>query len=286
MKVTRFFLYCALLCSFLAGSSLAQQPTVNPAYRVQVYSNVAPRLSPTQDWILRYQFTVPALLSSPTWDYKVGTIYEWGDIDLDAYGSAGPFTISHYRFNQIVPQLVLGNVLDGSDATFKPSWSHLRTWHIQAQYYWYDARASKSYAQTGVLVSVNPGDTITTSITYDHRTGTIVVSISDDNITGSEGRSTITITRPFPNEPSLFTSWSDFLSKAAGASRTAYVLSTPAVDVETDYVDQQTICELLPLNVKQISIPNIAPAPSSFSIQTLGGFACPQPVVNFNFAAR
>ena len=230
MKVTQF---CAFLCLLLAGRPFAKQLTANPMHRVQVYSKVAPRLSPAQDWALRYRFRVPALPSSSTWDYNIGTIYEWGDIDFDAYGSAGSFPISHYRFNQIVPQLVLGNVLDRSDAEFKPAWNHLRTWHIQAQYYWYDGTTSKSYAQTGALVSVNPGDTITTSITYNHRTGTIVARISA-NISESEHTSTIKMARPFPNEPSQFASWSDFLSKAAGASRTTYALSTPAVDLETD----------------------------------------------------
>jgi hypothetical protein len=282
LAVTAFCAPCALLA---VPSSFAQA-AVKPAYRVQVYSNVPPRLPVNQDWSLKYRFTVPPLPTSPTWDYNVGTVYQWGDVDFDSYGSNGTWKLSDYRFNQIVPQLVLGNVLDGSDAKSSPSWSHVRTWHIQAQYYWYNATSAKSYAQTGRMVAVNPGDRITSSITYNRRAGTIVASIADIDLSRSSGESTITIVRPFPNEPSLFTSWTDFFTKAAAASQSSYVKSTPAVDVETDYLDQQTMCGLLPLVLAEISIPGITPDPSSFSIQELGGFTCPQPVVRFSFGAN
>ena len=98
MEVTPLCAYGAFFCSLLAALSVAKQVTVSPAYRVQVYSKVAPRLSPAQNWSLRYQFTVAALPALATWNYNVGTIYEWGGMYLDAYGSAGPFPISHYRF--------------------------------------------------------------------------------------------------------------------------------------------------------------------------------------------
>lgn len=251
----------------------------NPAYRIQVYSKERPTLPVTQDWLLQYQFTVPALPSSPTWNYKMGTVYQWGDVDFDYYGSSGSYKISGYRFNQIVPQLILGSVLDGN-TNYRPSWSQRNRWAIQAGYYWY--REPISYAQTGNVVEVNPGDEITTTISYKAEPGTIVASIRDDKIPGAAGVSTITISRPFPND-SLFTSWRDFFNKAAAASKTSYVLSTPAVDVETYYLDEQTMCGLLPLTLGKISIPGIALKSSAFSIQQLGGFTCRQPMVKLNF---
>jgi hypothetical protein len=256
---------------------------VNPAYRLQIYSQTTSKLSATQSWTLQYQFTVPPLPTSPTWNCKLGTVYQWGDVDFDAYGSAGAYKLSDYRFNQIVPELILGSVLDASDAKFKPSWSQRRTWAIEAQYYWYNATTSKSYAQTGNIVGVNPGDEIATTIRYEAQTGTIVASIADGKTTGSAGVSTITIVGPFPNDPSLFTSWTDFFKRALAASHTSYVLSTPVVDVETDYLDQETMCGLLPFTLRKISIPGVASVPSAFSIQQLGGFTCKQPVAALDF---
>lgn len=256
---------------------------VNPVYRLQIYSQTTSKLSATENWTLQYQFTVPPLPKSRTWNYKVGTVYQWGDVDFDAYGSTGAYKLSVYRFNQIVPELILGSVLDASDANFKPSWSQRSTWAIEAQYYWYNAKTSTSYAQTGNIVEVNPGDEINTTIRYEAQTGTIVASIADGKATGSAAVSTITIVRPFPNDPSLFTSWADFFKKAVAVSHTSYVLSTPVVDVETDYLDQETMCGLLPFKLRKISIPGVASVPSAFSIQRLGGFRCKQPVASLDF---
>lgn len=170
-------------------------------------------------------------------------------------------------------------MLDANDRDYKPSWSQISTWRIEAQYYWHNATTSASYAQTGNVVKVNPGDEITSTVRYTAGAGTIVASIADNNIAGSAGVSAITIARPFPNDPSLFKSWADFFTKAAAASRTSYVLSTPALDVETDYLDQQTMCGLLPFTLSEISIPGVDSTPSAFGIQQLNGFTCTQPVV-------
>lgn len=255
----------------------------NPAYRLQVYSKTPPQLPVGQDWTVEYQFAVPPLPISPTWNYKVGTVYQWGDVDFDGYGSAGPYRLSEYRFNQIVPQLILGSVLDSNDANYKPAWSQRSSWAIQAQYYWYNAKTSTSYAQTGNIVSVHPGDEIATAIRYEERTGTVTASIADKSTPGPTGVSSIAIARPFPNEPSLFRSWKEFFTKAAVASKTTYVLSTPAADVETDFLDEQTICGLLPFKLSRISMPGVVSAPSSFGTQQMNGFRCAQPVVSFEF---
>src|SRR5690242_2724455 len=81
----------ALLLSFIVP---ATTPTPsNPAYRLQVYSKVAPQLPATQDWTLEYEFIVPPLPTPRTWNYKVGTVYQWGDVDFDSYGSKGKYKL-------------------------------------------------------------------------------------------------------------------------------------------------------------------------------------------------
>ena len=254
----------------------------NQTYRVQVYSKTAPQLPSAKDWILEYEFVVPPLPSSHTWDYKTGTVYQWGDIDFDEYGSRGKYKLSDYQYNQIVPELFLGNVLDTSDAAHAPSWHQRSTWGIEAQYYWKNGATSISYAQTGRVVKVNPGDEITTTIRYDAQAGTIVASIADESLSGSASVSTITITRPFPNEPALFKSWTDFFQRAVAASKTSHVMSTLAADVETYNLDQATMCGLLPFTLKKISIPGVSSTASTFAIQPAEGLTCPQPLAKFD----
>jgi hypothetical protein len=256
----------------------------NPAYRLQVYANGAhPQLAATKDWTLEYRFTVPPLPSSPTWNYNVGTVYQWGDVDFDEYGFGGKYNLSDYRFNQVTPQLILGSVLDANDANYKPSWSQRRAWAIEAHYFWENGKTRTPYAQTGNVIDVKPGDALTTIIRFDAKAGTIVASIADENIPGPAGTSTITIARPFPNEPVMFKSWADFFQKATAASHTLYVNSTTQLDVETDYLDEQTMCGLLPFTVTKIVMPGVPSIPSAFSTTQLGGFTCKGPVAKLDF---
>ena len=256
----------------------------NPAYRLQVYASAAhPQLAATKNWTLEYRFTVPPLPSSPTWNYKVATVYQWGDVDFDEYGAGGKYKLSDYRFNQITPQLILGSALDANDANYKPSWSQRSGWAIEAHYFWEDGKTLTPYAQTGKVIDAKPGDHLITSILFDAKTGVIVASIEDQNIRGPGALSTITIVRPFPNEPSLFKSWTDFFQKAVSASRTPYVNSTTQLDVETDHLDEQTMCGLLPFTVTKIVIPGVPLIPSAFATSQLGGFKCKGPVATFDF---
>jgi len=109
------------------------QGLANPPYRLQVYASERhPQLPATKVWTLEYRFAVPPLPSSPTWNYKVGTVYQWGDVDFDKYGTSGKYKLSDYRFNQITPQLILGSALDANDANYKPTWSQRSAWAIEA----------------------------------------------------------------------------------------------------------------------------------------------------------
>ena len=69
----------------------------------------------------------------------------------------------------------------------------------------------------------------------------------------------------------------------AGAD--AAFLSEPVLDVETDDLDQQTVCGLLPFTISEISIPDVDSTPSAFAIQQPKGFTCRQPLVALRFSA-
>jgi hypothetical protein len=203
-------------------------------------------------------------------------------VDFDEYGTSGKYQLSDYRFNQITPQLILGSALDANDANYKPSWSQRSTWAIEAHYFWENGKTLAPYAQTGKVIRVNPGDHLITIIRFDAKLGTIVASIADENIPGA-GLSVITIVRPFPNEPSLFKSWTDFFQKATAASRVSYVNGTTQLDVETDYLDQQTMCGLLPFTITKIVMPGVPSIPSGFSTAQFGGFTCKGPLAKLDF---
>ncbi len=259
--------------------------STNPGYRVQIYVNSNSgyvNLPPsTQSWIVEYKYLVPPLPTSSTWDYTSQTVYQWGDQDFDIYGANGNYKLSNYVFNQIVPTLFIGHVLSANDAYYNPSWNNLSSWAIQSQYYW--QQGTTPYAQTGPIVYVNPGDQITTDLNYDSVSGTIVATISDDNIPGPSGQSSITILKPFPDEPSLFSSWSDFFNKAEAMSNDQFIIGHPVLNVETGYVDQPTVCGLLPFTVNEISTPGFTSMPSEFTIEPVGGLTCSQPLATLNF---
>lgn len=287
-----------LLPSVASGTASASRSTVassnsdadhssTTAYRVRVEVRESGKLPDvklppaTKSWEIEYEYQVPPLPSSATWNYKSQVIYQWGDIDFDAYGSRGAYKLSSYLFNQIVPQLFIGNVLSGNGAHYDPRWSKLSTWAIQAQYYW--QRGDRSYAQTGNIVNVSPGDEITTIINYRGDTGEIIATVSDNRLSRLSGQSKITIKSPFPNEPSLFSSWKDFFRRAETKSHHNFILGHPALDVETYHLDKKTMCGLLPLIVESISIPRVPLTASQFETDSVGGFACSRPLAGLSF---
>lgn len=270
-----------------AGSSVAPRESdtahrSTSAYRIRVEVRGSSKLRdvqfppPTKNWKLRYEYQVPPLPSSSSWDYKSQVIYQWGDVDFDAYGSRGAYKISGYRFNQIVPQLFIGAVLSGNGPRYNPVWSKLKTWAIEAQYYW--QRGMRSYAQTGKVIKVNPGDRIITVISYAARSGDIVAQITDESLSRSHRQSKIIIKKPFPNEPSSFSSWKDFFLHAEARSDRDYVLGHPALDVETYHLDDETMCGLSPFVIESISIPGVPFMASRFVTRSTGRFVCPGPL--------
>lgn len=253
-------------------------PSALPASAVVVAARPleVPQLpSSNQGWQIEYKYRVPPLPSSPDWDPGRHTFYVWGDVDFDWYGNDGPYKLSDYRYNHVVPLLFVGRVLSGNDANFSPSWTQVDTWSIQAQYYW--QKGTTPYSQTGSIVDVNPGDEITTSIGFDATNGKLTVSVA-----AAAGRSSITLERPFPNEPALFANWTDFFQKAEQKSGGQFIYAHPVVAIQP-FADRQTMCSILPLQVDRIAIPTVPASSAQFLISNTGGLSCGEPVVILGF---
>jgi hypothetical protein len=244
---------------------------------VPISSGLVQMPSWNTNWELKYLFTVPPLPTGTNWNPSTGsTFYIWGDVDFDSYGINGSYPLSSYVYNQIVPQLFLGDVLSGNNANFNPSWTLQSQWAIQAQYYWQNGNTP--YAQTGSIVYVNPGDVITETIDYNASTGAITATIAAD-----EGSSSIVIPRPFEDQPTLFQSWADFFKQAQAASGGSYVLANPAMNIEPHGVDMQTTCQVLPFVIDGISMPGIGSASADYAQYIPQGFPCSTPMVQMNF---
>jgi hypothetical protein len=232
--------------------------------------------SPSQDWLIQFQFSVPPLPDTSSWDYLRQVFYIWGDIDFDMYGSTGKYMLSDYLYNQIVPQLMTGWALAGNNSDYKPTWEKLQNWVIQSCYFW-QTEAGDVYAQTGEVVDVKPGDAIVEHIQYHANSGSIDASIS-----APEGTSAISIPRPFPNENvPLFSSWTSFFEQAIAKSGVLY--GRPMANVETHYVDQSTICSTLPWSVEDIEIPGISSAANQYSVTQTGTYTCASKLANLRF---
>jgi hypothetical protein len=62
-----------------------------------------------------------------------------------------------------------------------------------------------------------------------------------------------------------------------------YVNVTTQLDVETDYLDEQTMCGSLPFAVTKIVVPGVPAVSSAFSTAQLDGFTCKGLVAKFDF---
>ena len=258
------------------------RPATDPGYRVQVYStvdNTAAGTSfpaPTKSWTVEYKFIVPPLPCSSTWNPDNQTFYIWGDLVFDEYGSSGSYPLSNYVFNQIVPQLMIGDTLNGSPTGFGGTGVVYDTWVIEAQYFWMND-ANEYFVQAGNPVGVKPGDSVTTKIAYAESTGAIVASIS-----ASEGTSSITIPAPFPNEsPRLFSSWKTFFEAASAKSKGLY--AEPQLNVESHFVDQATLCSVLPWKITDSVIPGVPATAASYASDEIGSYSCPTAIDSLDF---
>lgn len=238
-------------------------------YRVIIGSSAGEVMLPAanQSWQLEYKFIVPPIPQGD-WEPTGQVFYVWGDVDFDEYGSFGPYQISPYMFNQVAPQVMIGNCLSSNDPSYKPSWQVFDTWVMQAQYFWMKDN-NTPYAICGEFINVDPGDELTTKISYDSSTGQITASIS-----GPGGTSSVVASQPFPDQPGLFASWSDFFTQAQAASGTTGVWSQPVLNVESHYVNELTLCSVLPFQVNFVSIPGIPWMLSSYTVSQSGTYSC------------
>jgi hypothetical protein len=198
-----------------------------------------------QSWQVSYTLVVPPIPAP--FDELTQSFYVWGDVEFDAYGALGPYKLSNYKYNQVVPQLMIGNVVGGHTPAYGIVGKQFKTWVIQAQYFW--QQDNKPYAYTGVIVPVLPGETVTEVISYDPATKKLTASI-----TAPAGTSTITIDKPFLNE-ALFTDWRDYLTQAQAKS--GNILGTPVLNVEPT-ATKQALCSILPFTVSSAAAPTVS----------------------------
>jgi hypothetical protein len=234
----------------------------------------------SQPWELRYTFVVPPLPGAKTWRPAESELYLWGDVDFDLYGvryGAKGSPISSYKYNQIVPQLMAGNVFAGNNSDYSPVLRTYDYWVIEAQYYWQKDDGS-DFDSAGEPIRVYPGEIVTTSISYDPAGGGIVAAISTPRV-----KSALSLPRPFPNEtPALFKSWRDFFEQAEKKSR-APVTGQAVINVETHNVDRDSVCSLLPFEIRSISGAHFPDSSSGFYTRTEDGLSCPTPFVKIGF---
>eukprot|EP00947_MAST-08B_sp_MAST-8B-sp1_P000586 g586.t1 len=158
-----------------------------------------------------------AVFNVPELPKSVGpTFFVYYNIDWQAAGPAGSFA----RMNQFVPQLMLGNPLDGSGGPpdYKPKWHEHSTWCFGAQYFFeiFNATSNKTeaHAATGKTYDCKPGEELFTEFT-----------LSEDwvwtlrmGVVGDPSRvSTVVAAKPFMGllPASQTSSWSeDVYSKA------------------------------------------------------------------------
>lgn len=253
----------------------------------------AARFAVDQPWTISYEFTVPQM---PTIFSPASAIYYiWGDTDFDSYGFAprAAWPMSKYIYNQIVPQLVLGNALASNDEHYAPGWTVFRQWAVQAQYYWSsctkpDGRRcadgySQSFAQCGEALNVSAGVVLQTHIVYNPDDGAISASIGAE---GAAVRSVVHLSRPFPNEdPPLWNSWRDFFEAAQAKSEPVVgpgVLNHPDFNIETHQVSPSVMCEVCPFQIAQDSVDGELGGPlvwvnnNEFNGTTAADIACAQ----------
>ena len=209
----------------------------DPGYRLSYAANALVTMTTGVNWTLSSTCVVPPVPAAIT-----GTYYIWIDTDFDNYGpSYDPTPLSRMKFNQIVPQLMIGNCLSGNDANYNPTWTDYTAWVIQAQYYWCNYDTNASFAYCGDVQSASPGDVITTTISYvSTGNGTITATITN---TTTGQLSTIAATSPFMG-PTL--TWNSFMSQAAAQGGGLQYYMNPVFCIETHYEDVAGVEEVIP----------------------------------------
>lgn len=167
------------------------------------------------DLVYESVFVVPPLPKK--FDMSM-TYYNYFNIYFDAQHPPGG------RFNQFVPQLMLGAALANSSGPpdYEPSWLELETWHIGAQYFMEynssgaDSGPWRAAAATGKLVPVSEGELVQTSfvLSDDRETWTLRMAVVG---AGCERESVVVAARPFMGLLDTTHSWREYNLTSVGA---------------------------------------------------------------------
>jgi len=146
------------------------------------------------------------------------TYYDYFNIFFDAQHPPGG------RFNQFVPQLMLGDALANSSGPpdYTPQWLQLHSWHIGAQYFMEynkngsDAGPWSAAAATGELVPVSEGDEVKTtfSLSEDGETWTLRMEVLGG---GPDKVSVVVADSPFMGLLNTTKSWKEFSATKVGS---------------------------------------------------------------------
>jgi hypothetical protein len=282
---TKFLLSSLILFLGACGYDSGSPPAVESEAKQHNYRVIEAPKNPhdltafppsSKPWELHYKFIVPPLPNSKNYNPENSELYIWGDVDFDSYGAKRKFQISNYIYNQIVPQLMMGNVFADNKPDYTPILYTYKSWVIEAQYYWMNANG-ESFDKAGPAVSVSPGEVVTTVIKYIPEDGTI-----EARIFTMKAESRLILYAPFPNEPGLFRNWRDFFEQAETKSGSA-VVGQAVINVESHNVDEDSICSLLPFNILEMSGALFPKFSSGFYTRTEDNLSCPTAVVRTEF---
>eukprot|EP01084_Bolivina_argentea_P059244 108146_1 len=118
------------------------------------------------------------------------------------------------KFNQFVPQLMLGSALSGSTGPpyYKPIFTQMKTWHFGSQYFFALLNDSVSsgwspYAKTGDLIETKEGDILYTEfkLSSDSKTWTLTMGKKGDD----QSVSIVTTDTPFMGLLNTTKSWDE-----------------------------------------------------------------------------
>ena len=213
------------------------------------------------EWVVSYSFSVPPLPQSDKPDFfETNTIYVWGDLSFDEFSLSSSQGQQHpihsYKMNQIVPQVMCGECLCGSDpTTFVPYWKTFTSWVAQAQHYYQteQGEALGSRAVCGELFAVDPGERMRTTIRFTGTSMVVRIASEDKPANFSE----IVTDNPFPNAPEIFPGgWAElFQRKERKTTKTFRAYPCFNIEYKSQNADLDMLESLCPFKIHEATFP-------------------------------
>lgn len=127
------------------------------------------------------------------------------------------------KFNQFVPQLMLGTALANSSGPpdYTPQWLELKSWHFGSQYFMgiTEDEANdddfKAFAAVGELHPVEPGEYLRTSMILSN--DALVWTLTMEVIGDRKRKSSVTVKKPFMGLLNTTFSWAEYKATRAGS---------------------------------------------------------------------